>query len=379
VAFNPRTFFWLLRRSVVATFDDGCLGIAKGAAYSALLSFFPVLASAAAILVEMRAELVSRIIQRALSEIVPPDSVDLVVEQFRATGSRPLALLIVAGLISVWAASGVIKSLMEGFQAAYRVPRNRGFVRQNAVAIALVLLSAAPLICATLLVVFGNQAQRVVLNWLKVDPVLNPLAPTWQWLSRMARYAVAFVTTVVDAGVLYYVGPYRRQRWRYVWPGATLATVLWLLATSGFAWYVRHIAHYNLMYGSVGAGIALLVWMYLTSVIALAGCEFNAEYERSVVLHYRGTSRRSRSAAAAPPESEARTVRSSRRIWMERMSATTSGWRALAAAVSERMARKFSSNSRPASRCGPRRWPRSRSQSPAERRCRRTRCHGAAG
>jgi membrane protein len=284
VALNPRTFFWLLRRSAVATFDDGCLGIAKGAAYSALLSFFPVLASAAAILVQMRAEFVSRMIERALSEIVPPDSVDLVVEQFRATGSRPLSLLIVAGLISVWAASGVIKSLMEGFQAAYRVPRNRGFVRQNAVAIALVLLSAAPLIGATLLIVFGNQAQRVVLNWLKVDPVLNPLAPTWQWLSRMARYAVAFVSTVAVTAVLYYFGPYRQQRWRCVWPGAMLATALWLLATSGFAWYVRHIGHYNLMYGSVGAGIALLVWMYLISVIALAGCEFNAEYERSAVL-----------------------------------------------------------------------------------------------
>jgi membrane protein len=232
----------------------------------------------------MRAEFVSRMIESALSEIVPPGSVDLVVEQFRATGSRPLALLIVAGLISVWAASGVIKSLMEGFQAAYRVPRNRGFVRQNAVAIALVLLSAAPLICATLLIVFGNQTQRVVLNWLKVDPVLNPLAPAWQWLSRMARYAVAFVSTVAVTAVLYYFGPYRQQRWRCVWPGAMLATALWLLATSGFAWYVRHIGHYNLMYGSVGAGIALLVWMYLISVIALAGCEFNAEYERSAVL-----------------------------------------------------------------------------------------------
>ena len=265
----------------MATFDDGCLGFAKGAAYSALLSFFPILASAAAILVQIRAEFVSRMIEEALSEIVPPDSVDLVVEQFRVTGSRPLALLIGAGLISVWAASGVIKSLMEGFQAAYRVPRNRGLLRQNAVAIALVLLSAAPLVCATLLVVFGSQAERAVLNWLKVDPVLNPLAPTWQWLSRMARYAVAFVTTVVVTAVLYYFGPYRRQRWRYVWPGATLATVLWLLATSGFAWYVRHIGHYNVMYGSVGAGIALLVWMYLTSAIALVGCEFNAEYERS--------------------------------------------------------------------------------------------------
>ena len=72
-----------------------------------------------------------------------------------------------------------------------------------------------------------------------------------------------------------------RQRWRYVWPGAILATVLWLLATSGFGWYVRNIAHYNVMYGSVGAGIALLVWMYLMALIALFGCEFNAEYERS--------------------------------------------------------------------------------------------------
>jgi membrane protein len=66
-----------------------------------------------------------------------------------------------------------------------------------------------------------------------------------------------------------------------VWPGAILATVLWMLATSGFAWYVRNIAKYNAMYGSIGAGIALLVWLYLISAIALIGCEFNAEYERS--------------------------------------------------------------------------------------------------
>jgi membrane protein len=85
---------------------------------------------------------------------------------------------------------------------------------------------------------------------------------------------------VVSAS-LYYFGPYRQQRLRYVWPGAILATLLWLLATSGFAWYARNIANYNVMYGSVGAGIALLVWMYLLAIIALIGCEFNAEYERS--------------------------------------------------------------------------------------------------
>ncbi|MBZ5729119.1 MAG: YihY/virulence factor BrkB family protein [Acidobacteriia bacterium] len=274
-----RTFLWLLRRTVVASFDDGCFSVAKGAAYSALLSFFPVLTSAAAILVQTRAEFVSRTLEDALSEIVPPGTEDLVVQQFRVTGARPLGLLIVAGLVSLWAASGVIKSLMEGFQAVYRIPRSRGFLHQSAVAMALVLLSALPLVCASLLILFGGQVERAVLSWMKVDALWNPVAWAWQWFSRVARYLVAFATTVTVTASLYYFGPYRRQRWRYVWPGAILATVLWLVATSGFAWYVRNIGHYNLMYGSVGAGIALLVWMYFMAAIALIGCEFNALLE----------------------------------------------------------------------------------------------------
>jgi len=272
---------WLLRRSIAATFDDNCLSIAKGAAYSALLSFFPVLTASAAVLVQTRAAFVSSAIERALSEIVPPGTEGLVVQQFRVTGARPVTLLVVAAMVSLWAASGVIKSLIEGFQAAYRVPRNRDFLHGNLVAILLVLLAAAPLVSATLLLVFGGQVERAVLNAMKVDPLLNPLSWLWRLASRVARYAVAFAATVLVTALLYYFGPNRPQRWRFVWPGAVLATVLWLLATSGFAWYARNIANYNVMYGSIGAGIALLVWMYLMAIIALVGCEFNAEYERS--------------------------------------------------------------------------------------------------
>jgi membrane protein len=280
VRLTPRTLLWLLRRSVVAAFDDNCLGIAKGAAYSALLSFFPVLTSAAAVLVQTRAGFVSRLLQSALSEIVPPGSEDLVVQQFRATGARPLLLLIVAVAISLWAASGVIKSLIEGFHAAYRVPRDRGIIRGSAVAIALVLLASVPLLAASVLVLFGGQIERVAMNWIKVDPVLNPLTGAWEILSRITRYGLAFVTTVTVTATLYYYAPYRRQRWRYVWPGAILATLLWLGATSGFAWYVRNIANYNVLYGSIGAVIALLVWMYLLALISLLGCEYNAVRER---------------------------------------------------------------------------------------------------
>ena len=281
VALTPRNIARLLQRSLMTAFDDNCLAIAKGAAYSALLSFFPVLTSAATILVQSGVPFVSNTMEHALSQIVPPGSEGLVVQKFRITGARPISLLVVAGLISLWAASGVIKSLIEGFQAAYRVPRNRSFLRGNLVAMALVLLAAAPLVAATMLIVFGNQSEKAVLNWMKVDPLLNPLTWEWRLVSRLARWMVAFLTTILVTTLLYYFGPNRKQRWRLVWPGAVLATVLWMLATSGFAWYVRNIGRYNLMYGSIGAGIALLVWMYLMALIALLGCEFNAEYERS--------------------------------------------------------------------------------------------------
>ena len=83
--------------------------------------------------------------------------------------------------------------------------------------------------------------------------------------------------------ILYFYGPYRKQRWDGVWPGAILATILWLLATLVFGWYVRNVTNYNVLYGSVGTSIALLIWMYLLAAIALFGCEFNAELERTSV------------------------------------------------------------------------------------------------
>ena len=278
---NPRIYWWLLRRSLISTLKDGCIGYAKGAAYSALLSFFPVLTSAAAILVQTRAEFVASTLEGFLSQIVPPGTEDLVVRQFQVMGARPPSILIGAGLVSLWAASGVIKSLIEGFQAAYRVPRNRGVIRQSWVAMSLVLLSALPLVGASLLLLFGGQAERFVLSRFPGSPFPGQVAGLWQFISRVARYALAVATTVTVTSSLYYFGPNRKQRWRMVWRGALLAAVLWFFATLGFAWYVRNMGGYNVIYGSIGTGIALLVWMYLIALIALIGCEFNAEYERA--------------------------------------------------------------------------------------------------
>jgi len=260
--------------------EDGLFGIAKGAAYSALLSLFPVLTSAATIFVQVRADYVQQNLAGFLAEILPPGTEDVVMHQFRARGQRPVAILVVAFVLSLWAASSVIKSLIDGFNAAYRVPRNRSILGHIGIGIMLVFFAVIPLLGASSLILFGGAIESWVLDFLKVDPILNPLAGMWQVFSRIMRYVIAFAATVSLSAILYYYGPYRKQRWRAVWPGAFLATVLWLLATLGFGWYVRNITNYNVLYGSVGTSIALLSWMYLLAAIALIGCEFNAEAER---------------------------------------------------------------------------------------------------
>jgi membrane protein len=264
----------------MASIDDGLFSIAKGAAYSALLSFFPVLTSAATIFVQVRADYVQQNLASFLSEILPPGTEQVVMDQFRSRGQRPASLLVVAFALSLWAASSVIKSLIDGFNAAYRVPRNRSGIAHIGIGILLVFFSGIPLLGASALILFGGAVEPAILSFLKVDPILNPLAGWWELLSRIMRYAVAFTATVSLTAILYYYGPYRKQRWINVWPGAIFATILWLLATLGFGWYVRNITNYNLLYGSVGTSIALLSWMYLLAAIALIGCEFNAEAER---------------------------------------------------------------------------------------------------
>jgi len=272
--------WWLLRQSLVTAYEDNCLAISKGAAFSALLSFFPVLTTLAAILVQVKARQVAQLISRFLFEVVPPGTEDLVLRTFAVRGERPGSLLVGATLLSLWAASGVVVSLMEGFNAVYKVPTSRPFLRQRAVSVLLVFSTAIPVLAASALILFGARTEWALMYWLGFSARGERIIGWVLLLGQFARYLVALGALVLGAALLYRLGPNRPQQWRNTWPGACLATFLWLLATSAFAWYVRNIADYNVMYGSVGAGIALIIWMYLLAVIALIGCAFNAENER---------------------------------------------------------------------------------------------------
>jgi membrane protein len=274
----------LLKAAAVGLSENNSLGTAKAAAYSALLSFFPVLTTLAALLVQARAEQVSHTIAAFLYDVVPPGSEDVVRTLFVAHGQRPTSLLVGAVVLAVWAASGAMSSLMEGFRATYHIPSGRPYLREQGMAILLVFASAVPLLAASALIVFGTRAEANLVSWLRVEPdAAIDGADVRGWVSlggQALGYAVALASIVLVTVLIYYLAPNRRQSLRQVFPGAVLATLLWSLATLGFGWYVRHVANYNVLYGSVGAGLALLVWMYLLAVIMLFGCEFNAARER---------------------------------------------------------------------------------------------------
>jgi membrane protein len=273
--------FWaVLRSAAVGAYRNNCFGIAKGAAYSALLSFFPVLTTAATLLVHARANEVARTIASFLYEVVPPGTEDVVRQLFVGYGERPASLLVIAVMLAVWAASGAVISLMEGFRAIYSIPSGRSFLRERGMAILLVFVSVLPVWGASALIVLGTRTERNLVYWLGVVPAGADLTGWLSLIGQTLRYGVAFGSFVLVTALVYYFGPNRKQTFHRVFPGALLATLLWLLATMAFGWWVRHVSNYNVLYGSVGAGLALLVWMYVLAVITLFGCEFNAVRER---------------------------------------------------------------------------------------------------
>jgi len=277
---GPVQRFWgLFRQACIATYEDNVFGVAKGAAYSSLLSFFPVLASLGAILASVNAGAVARVFSRLLFEVIPPGTEDLVRSRFTVRSQQSVWLILLATLLSAFAASGAMMTLMEGFEAAYRLPSGRPFLKQRSVAILLVVIAAVPAVGSSVLIVFGARIEQWMLASLGLAPEQD-LRTSVILAFGLLRYVVALGATVLVTGLMYYTGPNRPMKFRSVWPGAILATVLWLLATSVFGLYVRHIANYSVLYGSIGAVIALLVWMYVLAVIALLGCEYNAVRER---------------------------------------------------------------------------------------------------
>ncbi|MBI1739623.1 MAG: YihY/virulence factor BrkB family protein [Candidatus Koribacter versatilis] len=281
--------FWrLFRLSVWRAFEHDAFATAKASAYSSILTFFPALLVLGSVLATVRrGEVYLREVSYALGRILPAGAT-AALAYLKGAAHRPVGLLLGTSLLTIWTASGVIISWMEGFRRAYQLPKTWGLVKERVIAISLVLMAGLPLTFATILVAFGSRIETRVL--FHIDHELSFLI-LLLWV--LIRWTIAILTSIAVIALIYHNAVPRTQPWHSVLPGAVLATGLWLGATALFGWYLQRYADYSIIYGSLGVSIALLVWMYLISLVVLIGAEFNA------MLFPRGLTKH-----AAPPADE---------------------------------------------------------------------------
>src|SRR5271156_604732 len=264
-------FLRLLRLAFWRAFQHDAFATAKASAYSSILTFFPALLVVGSVLANSRKTAAYlREITYALDRILPAGS-PTALSYLKGSSPPSVGLLISASLITLWTASGVMISWMEGFRRCYELPKIWGLVKERMVAFALVVLAGAPLTFATILVASGSRIERNILFHLNQEFGFYILL---MWTA--IRWLIATLTSIAVIALIYHNAVPRTQPWHSVLPGATLATVLWFAATLMFGWYLQNYADYSLIYGSLGVGIALLVWMYMISLVILVGAEFNA-------------------------------------------------------------------------------------------------------
>jgi membrane protein len=264
-------FLRLLRLAFWRAFQHDAFSIAKASAFSLILSFFPALLVVGSVLATWRKGApYMREITYALSRILPAGS-NAAMTFLRGAAQRPVGLLITTSLLTLWTASGVMISWMEGFRRCYELPKIWGLVKERLISFLLVIFALLPMSFSTLLVAFGSKIETDILFY-----TAREFSPYILLMWTSIRWLIATLTSIAVIALIYHNAVPRTQPWQSVIPGATLATAMWFSATLLFGFYLRHYADYSIMYGSLGAGIALLVWMYMISLVVLVGAEFNA-------------------------------------------------------------------------------------------------------
>ena len=261
-----------MRRAIWLALDHDVLNTAKASAYSGMLMLFPGMLVITTLLAQVPegTTLVGEI-RASFEQFLPADTMDMLQSYVLTRRVHSTQVIFSAASLGVFAGLGLMLSLMEGFRRAYRLPREGwSFWDRRVRALMLVPIVLLPLSLSTLVVVFGHQIEV----WM-IGKAGHELRHMVLFLWRLVRWAVALLTSMTVLGALYHFGTRRKEHWFWVAPGAVAATLLWFPATLAFGWYVTRIADYSMFYGSFGAGIATLVWLYITSFSCLLGAELN--------------------------------------------------------------------------------------------------------
>ena len=253
--------------------DHRILSLAAGMTYYSLLAIFPALAALVAIygLFSDTGTIAKHLDE--VSGFMPGGAIDVARDQLTrvaSKGNQTLGLTFISGLaVSLWSANAAMKSLFDTLNIVYAEKEKRGFLKLNAMSLGFTVAAIAFVLAALGAVV----VMPVVLNYL--------------WLSSFAdlfvrgiRWPAMFLVVALGLACVYRFGPSREApRWRWITWGSGAATILWLGASALFSWYAANFGKFNETYGSLGAAIGFMTWIWISAIAILLGAELNAEME----------------------------------------------------------------------------------------------------
>ncbi len=257
-------------------FRTRVLTIGAAVAFFLLMSLVPLLMVASALLSALHIPNLFQQLLDMLALLVPPDAMAFVKGLLTSILTIHPAKILSIGILSyLWAATGSFSSLIEALNIAYDVEDPRSWWRDRVQALLLTCTCGAIGIVSLLCILAGPPVIRLLSY---IIPVPAVFAAVWPPL----RLVLIFLSFVANVMLLYYLGPNRKITLRSALPGAAFAVVCWFLGSLGLDVYISHFSNYNATYGSLGAIIVLMLWLYLSSVSILIGAELNAELWKRV-------------------------------------------------------------------------------------------------
>jgi membrane protein len=253
--------------------EDRVIAIAAGVTFYVLLAIFPAIAALVSLYgLFADPQTISTHLKDA-GAVLPGGAVDIIGEQINslvAQGGKTLGVTVLTGLaISLWSANAGIKALIDALNVVYGEKEKRGFFKLNALS----LTFTVGIIAFMLLAMGAMVALPIVLDHVGLGRITEVVI-------KLARWPVMFLVVGFGIALLYRYGPSRdTAKWRWITWGSALAALVWIVASILFSWYATNFGSYNKTYGSLGAAIGFMTWIWISTIVILLGAELDAEME----------------------------------------------------------------------------------------------------
>ena len=255
---------------------DDTLGIAAQLAYYLILALFPFILVLVSLLGTFGSEELASEVLGYFQQVMPEQAYEIVkdfTDNIISGKAEAPGLFTFGILFTLWAASGAFAALINALNRAYDVQETRPFWKVRSIAILMTLGLSVLILIGVLLLVLGPQIGEAIANALGLE---RTFLVVWE----VARWPVALFFMMFTVALLYYFAPDVDQPFRWITPGGLIGVVLWVLASVGFNFYVSNFGSYNKTYGSIGAVIVLLLYLYISSLTILFGATLNATLVR---------------------------------------------------------------------------------------------------